>query len=139
MLAMFMAAVLAQDPAPAHPSTPQQVEGRRSAFVQGTLNVAAGEQATLRRNADGTYDLIAVDAVTPDAVSPIADGASAAPQGTIRFGLAGRRDTGSILKVENSQGEGLRYVAFIVRYVGGEARGPRSDLGLHRSVRPRQL
>ena len=32
----------------AQPETPQQIEGRRSAFVQGTLNVAAGERATLR-------------------------------------------------------------------------------------------
>lgn len=121
-----------QTPPPAatpHPQTPQQIEGRRSAFVQGTLNVAVGERATLRRNADGTYDLIAVDAIRVEDVLPPRDGSPAgelngAAPGTLRFGLHGRQDVGSLLKVENGQDTGLKYGGFVVRYLGGRARGP---------------
>ncbi len=111
-----------------HPATPQQFEGRRSSFVQGTLNVAAGERATLRRNADGTYDLVSVDRIEMSDVLPPAEGSrehpNAAAAGTLRFGLHMRRDVGSLLKVENGQDEGLKYSGFVVRYVGGQARGP---------------
>lgn len=115
--------------APPYPQTPQQVEGRRSGFVQGTLNVALGERATLRRNADGTYDLIAVDSIEVEDVLPPQDGSPAAElngaaPGTLRFGLHGRRDVGSLLKVENGQDAGLKYSGFVVRIVGGQARGP---------------
>jgi hypothetical protein len=128
LFAALMAGILLQDAPLAYPPTPQQFEGRRSGFVQGTLNVAAGERATLRRNANGTYDLIQVDRIEVRDVLPPAEGSreplnEAAP-GTIRFGLHARRDVGSLLKVENSQGEGLKYSGFIVRYVGGQARGP---------------
>lgn len=128
LLAALMAGFLMQDAQPAYPATPQQFEGRRSGFVQGTLNVAIGERATLRRNANGTYDLIKVDRIDIGDVLPPAEGSrgplnEAAP-GTIRFGLHARRDVGSVLKVENSQGEGLKYSGFIVRYVGGQSRGP---------------
>jgi len=47
-----------------------------------------------------------------------------AAAGTLRFGLHMRRDVGSLLKVENGQDEGLEYSGFVVRYVGGQARGP---------------
>lgn len=115
--------------APPHPQTLQQIEGRRSGFVQGTLNVALGERATLRRNADGTYDLIAVDRIEVEDVLPPAPGSAAAgingaAPGTLRFGLHGRRDVGSLLKVENGQDAGLKYSGFVVRIVGGQARGP---------------
>lgn len=114
---------------PAYPPTPQQIEGRRSGFVQGTLNVATGERATLRRNADGTYDLIAVDRIAIEDVLPPRDGTPAAglngaAPGTLRFGLHARRDVGSLLKVENGQDAGLKYFGLVVRYVGGQARGP---------------
>jgi len=128
LLAALIAGVLIQAAPPAHPATPQQFEGRRSSFVQGTLNVAADERATLRRNADGTYDLVKVDRIEVQDVLPPAKGSTdplnEAASGTIRFGLHARRDVGSVLKVENSQGEGLKYSGFIVRYVGGQARGP---------------
>ena len=128
LLAALMAGVLMQDAQPPHPPTPQQFAGRRSSFVQGTLNVAAGERATLRRNANGTYDLVKVDRIQVRDVLPPAQGSRAplneAEPGTIRFGLHARQDVGSLLKVENSQGEGLKYAGFIVRYVGGQARGP---------------
>ncbi|WP_087119464.1 hypothetical protein [Brevundimonas sp. SH203] len=92
------------------------------------MNVAAGERATLRRNANGTYDLIKVDRIEVRDVLPPAEGSRAplneAAPGTIRFGLHARQDVGSLLKVENSQGEGLKYSGFIVTYVGGQARGP---------------
>ena len=111
-----------------HPATPQQFEGRRSGYVQGTLNVAAGERATLRRNADGTYDLVRVDRIEVRDVLPPAEGSrdrlNGAEAGTVRFGLHMRQDVGSMLKVENGQDEGLRYSGFVVRYVGGQARGP---------------
>ena len=90
-----------------HPATPQQFEGRRSSFVQGTLNVAAGERATLRRNADGTYDLVRVDRIEVGDVLPPAEGSrdhpNSADAGTVRFGLHLRQDVGSILMVENGQ------------------------------------
>lgn len=113
---------------PVHPATPQRFAGRQSAYVQGTLNVAAGERATLRQNADGTYDLVRVDRIQVRDVLPQAEGSrdhpnDAAP-GTIRFGLHARQDVGSLLKVENGQAEGLKYAGHVVRYVGGEARGP---------------
>ncbi|MDP3803904.1 hypothetical protein [Brevundimonas sp.] len=111
-----------------HPATPQQFEGRRSSYVQGTLNVAAGERATLRRNADGTYDLVRVDRIEVRDVLPPAEGSrdhpNGAEAGTLRFGLHMRQDVGSLLKVENGQDQGLQYAGFIVRYVGGHAREP---------------
>ena len=107
---------------------PQQFRDRRSSYVQGTLNVAAGERATLRQNADGTYDLVRVDGIQVRDVLPPTDGSDAAlneaDSGTLRFGLHARQDVGSLLKVENGQSEGLAYAGFIIRQVGGEARGP---------------
>ena len=127
-LIALIAGIAVQAAQPAYPATPQQFPGRRSSYVQGTLNLAAGERATLRRNADGTYDLTRVDRIEVRDVLPPARGArgplnEAAP-GTLRFGLHARQDVGSLLKVENSLDEGLKYGGFIVRYVGGRARGP---------------
>lgn len=124
----LMAGMLFQAATPPHPATPQQFAGRRSAFVQGTLNLATGERATLRRNADGTFDMVGVDQIQVRDVLPPAEGSrhqptKAAP-GTVRFSLHGRQDIGSLLKIENSQGEGLKYAGFIVRIVNGQPRGP---------------
>lgn len=128
MLTVMMAALILQDAPPAYPPTPQQFEGRRSAFVQGSLNIAAGERATLRLNPDGTYDLVNVERIEVSDVLPPAEGSRTHPNqasaGTVRFSLHGRRDVGSILKVENAQDQGLKYSGFVVRYVGGQARGP---------------
>lgn len=128
LLIALTAGILFQDAPILHPATPQQVAGRRSSYVQGTLNVAAGERATLRRNADGTYDLIQVDRIEVSDVMPPANGSrtpiNQAASGTIRFGLHARQDVGSLLKVENGQDQGLKYSGFVVRYVGGQARGP---------------
>ena len=126
LLTALMAAVILQDAPAPHPATPQQFEGRRSAFVQGTLNVAVGERATLRLNPNGTYDLVGVDRIQVGDVLPPAQGSrdplNNAPAGTLRFSLQGGREVGSILKVENSQDQGLKYDGFVVRYVGGQAR-----------------
>ncbi len=128
LLTALMAALVLQDAPPPHPATPQRFDGRRSAFVQGTLNVAAGERATLRLNPNGTYDLVRVDRIQIGDVLPPAEGSRAplnnAPAGTVRFGLQAHQDVGSILKVENGQDQGLKYGGFIVRYVGGQARPP---------------
>lgn len=128
LLTLLMAALALQDAPPSHPATPQKFEGRRSAFVQGTLNVAAGERATLRLNPNGTYDLVRVDRIQVGDVLPPAEGSrdlpNGAPAGTVRFGLHARQDVGSILKVENGQDQGLKYGGFVVRYVGGQARPP---------------
>lgn len=128
LLTLLMAALGLQDAPPSHPATPQKFEGRRSAFVQGTLNVAAGERATLRLNPNGTYDLVRVDRIQVGDVLPPAEGSrdlpNGAPAGTVRFGLHARQDVGSILKVENGQDQGLKYGGFVVRYVGGQARPP---------------
>ena len=126
---LLLAPLQAAPQTPPYPPTPQQVEGRRSGFVQGTLNVALGERATLRANADGTYDLIAVDAIGVEDVLPPRDGDAAAglngaAPGTLRFSLHGRRDVGSLLKVENGQDAGLKYSGYVVRIVGGQPRGP---------------
>lgn len=127
LIALTAGVFLQQAPVP-HPATPQQVAGHRSSYVQGTLNVAAGERASLRRNADGNYDLIDVDRIEFDDVMPPANGSrnnpNQAPPGSIRFGLHARRDVGSLLKVENGQDRGLKYSGFVVRYIGGQARGP---------------
>jgi hypothetical protein len=124
----LIAATIVQSTQVAYPATPQQFDGRRSAYVQGTLNVAVGERATMRQNAHGTYDLIQVDRISVGDVLPPAEGSRAdlntAPAGTIRFSLHARQDVGSILKVENGQDKGLKYAGFIVRYTGGQARGP---------------
>src|SRR3989344_7303091 len=128
LLTLLIAALALQNAPPPHPTTPQQFEGRRSAFVQGTLNVAAGERATLKLNPNGTYDLVRVDRIQVGDVLPPANGSrdlpNDAPVGTIRFSLHARRDVGSILKVENGQDQGLKYGGFIVRYVGGQPRPP---------------
>jgi len=128
LLIALMAGFAVQDPPVPHPATPQQIPGHRSGYVQGTLNVAIGERATLRRNPDGTYDLVEVDRIDVRDVLPPEDGSSErlnrAPPGTVRFGLQARQDVGSLLKVENSQGQGLKYTGLVVRYVGGQARGP---------------
>lgn len=128
LLTVLMAGFLAQAAQVPHPATPQQFEGRRSSYVQGTLNVAAGERATLRRNDDGTYDLARVDRIEFRDVLPPAEGSrdhpNGASPGTVRFGLHARQDVGSLLKVENGQEEGLKYSGFVVRYVGGQRRGP---------------
>lgn len=128
LLTALMAGVFAYSTQVPYPATPQQFEGRRSGFVQGTLNVAAGERATLRQNADGTYDLVRVERIEVRDVLPPAEGSRDRPNraapGTLRFSLHARQDVGSFLKVENGQDEGLKYSGFIVRYVGGQARGP---------------
>lgn len=129
MLFIFLiSAMVLQDAPIAHPETPQQFRDRRSGYVQGTLNVASGERATLRQNEDGTYDLIRVDRIEVGDVLPPTDRSSAtvndADAGTLRFGLHARQDIGSVLKVENGQSQGLAYSGYIVRYVGGQARGP---------------
>lgn len=124
----LMAGMVVQGAQLSYPATPQQFAGRRSAFVQGTLNVAAGERATLRRNPDGTYDLVRVDRIRIRDVLPPAEGSRDQPNkaapGTVRFSLHGGQDVGSLLKVENGQDEGLKYAGFIVRFVGGQPRGP---------------
>lgn len=128
LLISLLSAMVFQDAPVAHPETPQQFRNRSSTYVQGTLNVASGERATLRQNTDGTYDLIRVDRIQMRDVLPPTDRSTAAVNdadaGTLRFALQSRQDVGSILKVENGQSQGLAYSGFIVRYVGGQARGP---------------
>lgn len=108
----------------------QQFPGTRSAYVQGTLNLAAGERATLRRNEDGSYTLEKVerigveDVIPPRSGSPAEAQLNGAPAGALRFGLHARRDVGSLLKVENGAGDGLKYAGFIVRVSGGRPGGP---------------
>lgn len=128
LLTALLAGTLMHAVQAVHPATPQQFPGRRSSFVQGTLNLAAGERAVLRRNAEGLLDLVEVERIEVKEVLPPAEGSRDHPNqtapGTLRFALQGRRDVGSLLKVENGQDEGLRYQAYVVRYVGGQARGP---------------
>ncbi len=128
LLTALMTGILFQDPPLAYPPTPQQFPGRRSGFVQGTLNVAIGERATLRRNPDGSYDLVKVEPIQIEDVLPPAEGSTEHPNqasaGTLRFSLHARQGIGSILKVENGQDQGLKYAGLVVRYVGGQARGP---------------
>lgn len=128
LLTALIAGILAQTAPVPYPATPQRFEGRQSGFVQGTLNLAVGERATLRQNSDGTYDLVRVDRIEVSDVLPPASGSSDHPNGaapgTVRFSLHGRRDVGSLLKVENNQAEGLKYSGHLVRYIGGGPRGP---------------
>ena len=114
--------VLAQDGASRAP---------RSAYVQGTLNVVAGERVTLRQLDSGAFELVKAEVVGPEAALPPANATSAdaarlntAAPGTVVFTLGLRRDVGSFLKVENGLETGFGYVGYIVRYVGGQAHGP---------------
>lgn len=128
LMTTLVAGIVAYGSQVPHPATPQQFEGRRSSYVQGTLNVVAGERATLRQNVDGTYDLVRVDRIEVRDVLPPPEGSrdhpNGAAPGTVRFSLHLRQDVGSLLKVENGQDQGLGYSGFIVRIVGGQARGP---------------
>ena len=117
----------------ASPALAQQGPPRtpRSAYVQGTLNVAAGERVTLRRLDNGEFELTKAEIVGTEAALPPAGATpsdagrlnSAAP-GTVVFTLGMRRDVGSFLKIENGLETGFAYVGYIVRYVGGQAHGP---------------
>lgn len=128
MLLTALMAGIAIQATPPHPATPQRFPDRQSGFVQGTLNIAIGERATLRQNADGSYDLVRVDRIQVRDVLPPAEGTRSNPNGaapgTIRFALSARQDVGSVLKVENGQNTGLKYSGFVVRYVGGQAQSP---------------
>ncbi len=128
LLIAFVSALVLQDLPPTYPPTPQQFPDRQSTFIQGTLNVASGERATLRANADGTYDLIGVDRIRIADVMPPAEGSTdtinEAQAGTLRFSLHANRDVGSLLKVENGQSVGLAYSGYVVRLAGGQAHGP---------------
>ncbi|ATQ41886.1 hypothetical protein [Caulobacter mirabilis] len=111
------------------PATPSGQPATRSAFVQGTLNLAIGERATLRRQPDGSYVLDHVERISVEDVAPPANGGRAetlngTSPGTVRLALNARRDVGSILKVENGTGEALQYNAFIVRIAGGKPQPP---------------
>lgn len=124
----LVSAFVLQDAPPAYPTTPQRFENRQSTFIQGTLNVALGERATLRANANGTYDLIGVDRIGITDVMPPTVGSTEtvnqAEAGTLRFGLHAREDVGSLLKVENGQSAGLAYSGYVVRFAGGQPRDP---------------
>jgi len=115
----------------ASPSEIQRFPGARSAYVEGSLNLAVGERATLRRSEDGSYTLEQVERIEFHEVLPPRAGSrpddpqlNGAPAGSLRFGLHARRDVGSVLKVENGTEDGLKYSGFIVRLTGGQSRGP---------------
>lgn len=105
--------------------------GTRSGFVQGTLNLAAGERVVLRLKADGTFEMIEAATVGLEAALPPASGSQGdlttlmkAEPGTIAFSLGLRRDAGSFLKIENGLDKGFGYAGYIVRFSGGRAVGP---------------
>lgn len=115
----------------AFPAAAQEVS-TQSAYVQGSLNLLLGERVVLTRADDGTYALSSVgnvqigDILPPAGAKPEdARGLLTTPQGTLSFGLQARRDVGSILRVENATGKGLRYVAYIRRVVQGAVTEPR--------------
>jgi hypothetical protein len=103
----------------------------QSAYVQGTLNLVAGERATLTRADDVSYELVRAERVTMDAILPPANvkpedarGLLTTPTGTLSFALQMRRDVGSLLRVENATGKGLRYTAYIRRVSQGQVTEP---------------
>ncbi|RZJ01180.1 MAG: hypothetical protein EON90_04420 [Brevundimonas sp.] len=112
-------------------ATAQEVS-TQSAYVQGSLNLLLGERVTLTRSDDGTYALTSVGLVQITDILPPADtkpedvrGLLTTPAGTLSFGLQSRRDVGSILRVENATGKGIRYVAYIRRVSQGAVTEPR--------------
>lgn len=118
-------------PGPGTGAATSAVQTARSAYVQGTLNIAAGERIVLRRLDDGTFETVNAQVVGMDAALPPTNGSEAdlttlmkAEPGTIAVTLGGRRETGSFLKIENGLDQNLDYRGFIVRIVGGERRGP---------------
>lgn len=127
-LAAFAAVLLA---ATAGPGLAQESPPTRSAYVQGSLNLAAGERVVLRRADDGTYTMAGTERVEMSAVLPPAGtkpedvrGLLTTAPGTLSFALQLRRDVGSLLRVENATGKGLRYVAYIRRVSGGQTTEP---------------
>lgn len=126
--AILAAALLA---AAAGPGAAQEVRPTQSAYVQGSLNLAAGERVVLRRADDGTFALVGTERVEMDAILPPADakpedarGLLTAAPGTLSFALQLRRDVGSLLRVENATGKGLRYVAYVRRISNGQTTQP---------------
>lgn len=116
-------------PTPDTPATAQRPT--RSGYVQGSLNIAAGERVALKQEADGTFTFVGAEFVGLDAALPPQPGQRAdlatlnrAASGTIAVSLGGRRDVGSFLKIENGLDKNLKYVGFVVRFVGGQPRGP---------------
>lgn len=102
-----------------------------SAYVHGSLNLAAGERVVLKQEADGSFTFVGAQFVGLDAALPPQPGQRAdlatlnrAEPGTIAISLGARRDAGSFLKIENGLDKNLKYIGFVVRFVGGQARGP---------------
>lgn len=102
----------------------------RSDVIQNTGNIAFGERLVVRRTPDG-IERVEATRPGPAAAIPVqpTNGVSGNPlvttqSGTIAFGLGGSRETGSILRVENATDGAIAYDAYIVRFVGGQTRGP---------------
>lgn len=114
-----------QQSQPAHPQRLQQFRKYRSGFVQGTLNIAPAEKTILRLRADGNYDLIRVESIDLDYVTPPQSGSRGpinnAPEGTITFALHGGASTGVLLKIENNTAQGFAYKGYIVPIRQGRA------------------
>lgn len=122
--ALVMSATVALSQVP-HPSELQQFRGHRSGFVQGTLNIASAEKATLSLRADGNHDLIRVESINLDYVLPPQSGSRGpinnAREGTITFALHGGASSGMLLKIENNTAQGFAYKGYIVPLSQGRA------------------
>ncbi len=123
----------AQTPPTQAPSaqSPSQARETRSAYVQGTLNLAAGERAVMKQQPDGSFALEGVQFVGTDAALPPVQGTTTrlediftASPGTIALSLGARRGEASYLKVENGLDRMLDYTGFIVRFRDGRAQAP---------------
>lgn len=115
----------------AAPAAAQDARPTQSAFVQGSLNLAAGERVTLRRLDDGSFELVKTERIEFSEVAPPANatpadagGLVSARPGTITFALHLRRDVGSLLRIENATSDGLKYMGFIRRVSGGQVSAP---------------
>lgn len=113
------------------PAAAQDAGPLRSAYLEGSLNLIAGERVVLIRGGDGGFaqsagDRVAMEDVLPPAEAKPEDlrGLVTTAPGTVSFALQLRQDVGSLLRVENATGKGLKYVAYIRRVSGGEVSEP---------------
>ena len=135
MIALHLAALLTlADPAsPTLAPLPavQTERPARSVYVQGTLNIVAGERVVLRPTPDGEFELVEARFVGLDAALPPASGTRpdmavlfpTAP-GTVAVSLGLQQGVGSFLKIENRLDGAFSYMGLIVAVRGGRATEP---------------
>jgi len=112
-------------------ATVQADRPTRSGYVQGTLNLAAGERVVLRPTGDGEFELVEARFVGLEAALPPQPGTRpdmttlfAAQPGTIAISLGMQAGVGSFLKIENRLDGSFSYIGLIVGWRDGRPTEP---------------